>query len=177
MDTGLRSKYTSRCRRAWPQLSVLSVRHMAAVLNGKGEDENINLVAERPSSRGLSRAAPRRRPCAATSQGRRQGSRQQDADPLDGAACRSCVGQSRAESPAARRTRWHLLSHVYDAATDSYVPIKEWVNPKDDDDFVLTATLAGRYAREKEFDRLASKMNIVANLDLAISSYNKVSSK
>ena len=79
--------------------------------------------------------------------------------------------------PAARRTRWHLLSHVYDAATDSYVPIKEWVNPKDDDDFVLTATLAGRYAREKEFDRLASKMNIVANLDLAISSYNKVSSK
>ena len=71
----------------------------------------------------------------------------------------------------------HLLSHVYDAATDFYVPIKEWVNPKDDDDFVLTATLAGRYAREKEFDRLASKMNIVANLDLAISSYNTVSSK
>ena len=25
----------------------------------------------------------------------------------------------------------HLLSHVYDAATDSYVPIKAWVNPKD----------------------------------------------
>ena len=35
------------------------------------------------------------------------------------------------------------------------------VNPNDESDFVLTATLAGRYSREKEFDRVASEMNIV----------------
>ena len=35
------------------------------------------------------------------------------------------------------------------------------VNPNDESDFVLAATVAGRYAREKEFDRLASRMNIV----------------
>ena len=35
------------------------------------------------------------------------------------------------------------------------------VNPTDDEDFVLSATLVGRAAREKEFNEIASTMNII----------------
>ena len=55
----------------------------------------------------------------------------------------------------------HLLSYVYDPETDSYVPIKVWINPVDASDFVLAARLPGRHAREKKFGELADSQEII----------------
>jgi predicted aspartyl protease len=48
VDTGVRSMYTSVPARVAENTNAeqLSVRHMAAVLNGRGEGENINVVAD-----------------------------------------------------------------------------------------------------------------------------------
>ena len=54
----------------------------------------------------------------------------------------------------------HLLSFVYDDATDEYVPIKVWVNPDDKDDYVVTASLVGRKLREREYNMIASGCDI-----------------
>ena len=163
VDTGVRSMYTSVPARVAENMNAeqLSVRHMAAVLNGRGEGENINLVAD-----ALHRAGYLERLIDNADR----------VQPLLKGMVKEAVTKTQTHwtarhavhvwdrlelSRSQMETLRHLLSHVYDAATNTYVPIKAWVNPKDDSDFVLTATLAGRWAREKEFERLASKMNIV----------------
>ena len=55
----------------------------------------------------------------------------------------------------------HLLSFIYNPQTDKYEPIKAWVNPKDPTDFVLSARLAARAARETMYQEIAQQMNIV----------------
>ena len=45
-------------------------------------------------------------------------------------------------------TLHHLLSFIYNPTTNTYNPIRVWENPKDPTDFLLTASLAGRRARE-----------------------------
>jgi hypothetical protein len=139
----------------------LSARHMAAVLKGRGEGDNINLIAD-----ALKRAGYLERLLDEADR----------VQPLLKGIVKGAVNKTSAHwtarhavhvwdrlerSRSQMETLRHLLSYVYDSAANTYVPIKAWTNPNDDDDFVLTATLAGRWAREKEFDRLASKMNIV----------------
>ena len=54
----------------------------------------------------------------------------------------------------------HLLSFIYDADTDTYDPICAWINPYDPDDVVLTASLVGRYRREKLYHQLVDDCEI-----------------
>ena len=55
---------------------------------------------------------------------------------------------------------YHLLSFVYDPITDKFVPIRVWENKDDSSDFVVTAKLASRMKREKEYNTIADSMNI-----------------
>ena len=55
----------------------------------------------------------------------------------------------------------HLLSFTYDRGSDKYVPIKIWVNPNDENDFLVMTRLAGRHAREKLYNELVSDCDIV----------------
>ena len=55
----------------------------------------------------------------------------------------------------------HLLSFIYDPELDSYIPIKVWENEDDPGDFVLTAKLASRQSREREYKTLADGFDIV----------------
>jgi len=54
----------------------------------------------------------------------------------------------------------HLLSFKYAPTCDKYQPIVVWKCNGDDQDVLLTPVLAGRFAREREFDRIAATMNI-----------------
>ena len=129
-DIGLKGKYTSVPPRVAEMCTSdagkLSVRHMAAVLGGRGEGDNINLVAD-----ALHRAGYLEKLF--------------DADrvlPLLKGVVKDAVHKTQAHwtarhavhvwdrlelSRSQMDTLRHLLSHVYDAATDSYLPIKSWV--------------------------------------------------
>jgi hypothetical protein len=54
----------------------------------------------------------------------------------------------------------HLLSFVYDFASDKYHAIKVWVNETDDADFVTAVSLPGRHVREKLYKSLCVGANI-----------------
>ena len=54
----------------------------------------------------------------------------------------------------------HLLSFVYDRTINKYVPIKIWVNPNDESDYVVMANVASRPARKKNFESIARTCNI-----------------
>ena len=66
-------------------------------------------------------------------------------------------------SDSKMETLRHLLSHVYDPETDHFVPIRVWENPEDNTDFVLTATLASRPSRKREFASIADEQGIVVS--------------
>ena len=138
-------------------------QHMAAVLSGRGEGTNINLIAD-----ALHR-------CGYLKQLLTQADRCQ---PLVKAIVKEVVGKvqnhwtprhavqvwDRLELTRAKmETLRHLLSHVYDPVADKYVPIRVWQNPNYNTDFVLTATLASRWAREQEFSAIAKQQNIVVS--------------
>ena len=59
----------------------------------------------------------------------------------------------------------HLLSFVYNRTTDKYVPVKVWVNPHDEKDFLVSTQIANRPARKKEFDQIANTCNIIVGAD------------
>lgn len=59
----------------------------------------------------------------------------------------------------------HFLSFIYDPASDSYKPIRVWVNPNDDDDYLVMASIASRPARKAEFESLAKQCDIVVGPD------------
>eukprot|EP00966_Prymnesium_polylepis_P323969 7380090-Prymnesium_polylepis.1 len=51
-------------------------------------------------------------------------------------------------SESKMETLRHLLSFVYNKQTDDYDPIKIWVNPNDERDYLVMAKLASRPARK-----------------------------
>jgi hypothetical protein len=140
-------------------LEQLSTRHMAAVIQGRGEGNDINLVADalhrcgylerlveaerfQPIVKGLVRTA--------VAKVQRHWSARHAVHVWD-----------RLElSRSQMQTLTNLLSFVFDPESNDYVPIRVWENPNDQNDFVLTARLAGRHAREREFDAIASTMDI-----------------
>jgi hypothetical protein len=139
----------------------LSVRHMAAVLQGRGEGDNINLIADALQRAGylerLLHEADRVQPLVKGIVKDVVNNTQKHWSSRHAVHVWDRLELSRSQMETLR----HLLSYVYDAATDGYVPIKAWVNPADDGDFVLSAVLAGRTARETEFNKIAATMNIV----------------
>lgn len=68
-------------------------------------------------------------------------------------------------SDAKMETLRHLLSFVYDPATNEYQPIKVWVNPNDENDYLVMAKLASRQKRKSDFNALADECNIVVGPD------------
>ena len=54
----------------------------------------------------------------------------------------------------------HLLSFIYNPTTDTYDPIKVWVNPSDSSDCVETAHLVGRTLREREYRSIAKDCGV-----------------
>ena len=55
----------------------------------------------------------------------------------------------------------HLLSFVYDPATNKYLPVRVWENPDDPSDFVASAKLPGRHRRETLYRDLVDACDIV----------------
>lgn len=162
-DTGLRAAQTCVPPRSAETTNAeqLSVRHMAEVLKGRGEGDNINLIADALQRAGylerLLKEAERVQPLV-------KGIAKDvvDKTQMHWTARHAVHVWDRLElSRNQMETLRHLLSYVYDPVTDGYVPIKAWVNPTDDDDFVLSAALVGRRAREKEFNEIAGTMNII----------------
>ena len=68
-------------------------------------------------------------------------------------------------SDSKMETLRHLLSFVYDHQADTYSPIKIWVNPHDEDDYLVMTKLASRPARKKEFNSIADECSIVVAAD------------
>ena len=68
-------------------------------------------------------------------------------------------------SDSKMETLRHLLSFVYDPVKDHYDPIKIWVNPNDEDDYLIMTKIASRPARKKEFDAIADECAIVVGPD------------
>ena len=146
-----------------PASAELGRQHMAAVLRGRGEGDNINLVADALHRAGylerLFREADRCQPFAkavakeAVTQVQNHWTARHAVHVWD----RLELSRSQME------TLRHLLSHVYNPEADAYVPIRAWENPNDATDFVFTASLASRYAREREFAAIAAEQNIVVS--------------
>ena len=68
-------------------------------------------------------------------------------------------------SESKMETLRHLLSFVYNRETDNHDPIKIWVNPNDERDYLVMAKLASRPARKKEFNSMAQACNIIVGAD------------
>ena len=162
-ETGVRPMKSSVPARSVEQFEAkkLSVRHMAAVLQGRGEGENIDLVADALHRAGylerLVFEADRMQPLVKRIAKAAVNKTQEHWTARHAVHIWDRLELSRSQTETLR----HLLSYVYDPVTDSYVPIKAWVNPKDGSDFVLSAVLAGRAARERQFNEIANTMNIV----------------
>ena len=128
-ELGIKSKYSSvPAREATTEdAEQLSVRHMAAVLKGRGEGENINLVADALQRTGYlerlleeaHRVQPNLKKVAKGVVDKSQ----------DHWTARHAVHVwDRLElSRSQMETLRHLLSFVYNAATNSYEPINAWV--------------------------------------------------
>ena len=127
-ELGIKSKYSSvPAREATTEdAEQLSVRHMAAVLKGRGEGENINLVADALQRAGYlekllhaDRVQPLLKKVAKGVVDKSQ----------DHWTARHAVHVwDRLElSRSQMETLRHLLSFVYNAATNSYEPINAWV--------------------------------------------------
>eukprot|EP00965_Chrysotila_dentata_P035043 1166271-Pleurochrysis_carterae.AAC.1 len=58
----------------------------------------------------------------------------------------------------------HLLSFVYNplaGVKGKYEPVKIWVNPNDERDFLVMAKLPTRQAREAEYESIAATQDII----------------
>ena len=139
----------------------LSRHHMATVLRGRGEGPKINLVAEALHRCGylerLFNEADRCQHMLKAVVKKAVGKLQIHWTPRHAVHVWDRLELTRSKMETLR----HLLSHVYDPEINEYMPIRLWQNPTDDSDFVLTAALAGRHAREKEFAAIAEQQNII----------------
>ena len=170
-ETGLPPKQLSAPARAEPadQESVphwrrLSITHMAGVIEGRGEGEAINNVADALHRCGYLERLPEARrfqhvakaiAASAVAKVQEHWTARHSVHIWD----RLELSRSQMES------LYHLLSFVYDPATDKYVPIRVWENPNDSSDFVVTAKLVSRVRREAEFSMIAETMNITVSAD------------
>ena len=137
-----------------------SVRHMAAVMKGRGEGEDIELVADALHRCGYFQRLVECKKIQPFAKALVQGA---TAEIQGHWSARHAVHiWDRLElSRSQMETLSHLLSSIYNPVTDTYDPICIWENPHDPTDFVLAARLAGRWSREREYHAIASKMNIV----------------
>ena len=136
-----------------------SVTHMAVVISGRGEGDDIDLVADALERCGYLEKlveAPRFQSEVKRIVEDAVGKVQSHWSARHAVHVWDRLELSRSQM----ETLSHLLSFVYNPATDKYDPITVWKNPTDSTDFVLTARLAGRKAREKKLDEIASTMGI-----------------
>eukprot|EP00966_Prymnesium_polylepis_P217261 5028212-Prymnesium_polylepis.2 len=133
---------------------------MAAVIQGRGDGDHINLVAE-----ALHRCKYLERVFFETARGAAVAKK----------VARGCVEKVQGHWTARHavhiwdrlelsrdqmETLRHLLSFIYNPKTDEYEPIKVWENEDDADDFVLSARIAGRWLCEGKYREIAQEMNI-----------------
>ena len=128
-DTGLRASNASVPLRLAETTAAeqLSVRHMAAVLKGRGEGDNINLIADALQRAGylkrLFEEAERVHPLVKGIAKDIVNNTQEHWTARHAVHVWDRLELSRSQMETLR----HLLSYVYDPVTDSYVPIKAWV--------------------------------------------------
>ena len=137
----------------------LSQRHMAAVLKGRGEGDDINIVADALHQCGYLQRLPEARRFQPVVKGivkAAVGELQKHWTARHAVHVWDRLELSRPQMDTLR----HLLSFVYDPVADKYTPISVWTNPYDESDIVLTAALASRWPREREYKAIASEMNI-----------------
>ena len=145
----------------WPKNSI---RHMAAVLNGRGEGDDINHIADALHRCGyLERLIKDAERPQAIFRCDEKAITQRAVDKIQShwTARHAVHVWDRLELTRSQmETLHHLLTFIYDPVLDKFVPIRVWENPDDSSDFVLTAKLASRCAREKEYREIAATMNI-----------------
>ena len=138
-----------------------STRHMATVLAGRGEGEDIELVAkalhrcgylQRLEETELFQPVARRIAAGTIEELARHWTARHAVHIWD----RLELSRSQME------TLRHLLSFSYDAEADKYIPIPIWVNPFNETDYVSALKLTGRVLREREY------LSIVDSLGIAV---------
>ena len=140
------------------QFNSRSVQHMRAVLEGRGEDAsgiaNITAAIQKAGYLDALLEQPdiRRRLALEA---------QKSVQAHWSARLAVHVWDRLALSREDFETLRHLLSFVYDADSDKYVPLKLWQNPDEPNDFVVSARLPSRQAREKEYNALAADCEIL----------------
>ena len=142
----------------------LSTRHMAAVLQGRGEGDDINLVANALARCGYLEPlaqAPAFQPVARAIAAAAVARVQEHWSPHHAVHVWDRLELSRSQCEALR----HLLSFVYDPVVDKFVPIRAWQNPHRPSDYVLSAKLASRQAREGEYHQIAAGMDVVVGVN------------
>jgi hypothetical protein len=161
VDVGIQKRFSSAPPRdpTSSTASLLSVQHMAAVMEGRGEGANINLIVGALERCGylerLVEADAFQKVAASISRAAVEKVQEH------WTARHSVHVWDRLElSRSQMETLHHLLSFVYDPISDKYVPIRVWENPNNSSDFVLAAKLASRCKREAEYREIASTMNI-----------------
>ena len=130
-----------------------SIRHMTAVLEGRGEGDCIDMIAE-----ALHRTGYVERLC--------QTARFQ---PFMKAIVKTALQKTQLHwtprhavhiwdrlelSRRQMDTLSHLLSDVYNGEIDKYEPIVVWSNPNDQTDNLCTPRIAARWSREREYHKL-----------------------
>jgi hypothetical protein len=135
-------------------------RHLAAVLEGRGEDEEgLALIAEALHRCGYTDSLMGthrfQRACKALAR-KVVGSTTAHWTPRHAVHVWDRLELSRNQM----ETLSHLLSDIYDAEWDKYRGIRAWENPHDESDYVLVAKLAGRVLREREYHEIAMTRNI-----------------
>ena len=160
-DVGVPPKYVSVPAREAHSADEkkASTRHMAAVLKGRGEGDNVNLVADALQRCGyIEPLLKAKRMVGAIKAEVRSAVRkvQDHWTPLHAVHVWDRLELSRDQMETLR----HLLSFVYNPTTNKYEPIMVWENPTDSTDFVLAARLAGRTSREGKYREIAKTMNI-----------------
>ena len=160
-ETGIKPKYSNvPPRRAETHdTKKMSVFHMYKVLKGRGEGCNIELIAQALHRAGYladllkcQRVQPLLKPIVRSAL---------DETQQHWTARHAVHVWDRLElSRSQMETLRHLLSFRYEPIADKYEPVVVWRCNDDDQDVLLTPVLAGRKAREREFNRIAATMNI-----------------
>ena len=146
------------------QVADRSKKHMVAVLRGRGEGDDINLVADALRRCGYTHRlfeADRFQHAVKAAVKDAMGKLQAHWTPRHAIHLWDRLDLSRAKMETLR----HLLSFTYIPATDKYEPIHVWDRPSDASDFVLAPTVASRWPREKLYATLAAEQNIVVGLN------------
>ena len=135
---------------------------MAAVLESRGEKENISLIAEalhRTGYVGQLIETERFQPFVKAIILLALNKIQEHWTPRHAVHVWDRLELSRSQM----ETLSHLLSDVFNAIEDKYKPILAWTNEYDKTDFLSVPRLAARWSREREYRKIADAMNIQVN--------------